>query len=144
MKQLIDQTGFVTETWPQDGVILDFDALWTGQDLPIEEPLAVRFEITAKPENLVPWFDKVSLVILPFGSSADGRGFSLARQLRHLGYRGKIRAEGHVLVDQFRAALRVGIDEVAIPADQAARNPEAQWKSVRLGPSYRDAVFAAG
>ncbi|MEM7613470.1 MAG: DUF934 domain-containing protein [Pseudomonadota bacterium] len=143
MTQVIDKTGFIADDWPQDGVTLTFDALWTGQDLPIEEALAVRFDIFADPENLAPWFDKVRMVILPFGTSADGRGFSLARQLRQLGYRGKIRAEGHLLVDQFRAALAVGIDEVAISDEQAARNPEAQWRGVAHGGGYQSRLFAA-
>jgi len=142
MTQLIDQTGFIAETFASDGVIRDFDALWTGQDLPIEEPLAVRFEITQRAENLAPWFDAVEMVILPFGTSADGRGFSLARQLRQLGYTGVIRAEGHILVDQFRAALRVGVDQIAISDDQATRNPEAQWQAVDLGKSYQSHLFA--
>lgn len=141
--QVIDRTGFVADDWPEDGVELPFDALWTGQDLPIEEPLAVRFDIFANPENLVPWFDKVQMVVLPFGASADGRGFSLARQLRQLGYTGRIRAEGHILVDQFRAALRVGIDEVVISDDQAARNPEEQWQDVSLAEGYQTRLFAA-
>ena len=143
MTQIITKDGFVADDWPAKGVILNFDAFWTGQDLPIDVPLGVRFDVSADPENLRPWFDKVSLVILPFEKSADGRGFSLARQLRQLGYTGRIRAEGHVLVDQLRAALRVGIDELAIPEEQAARNPQKQWLSVRLGEGYQMRLFAA-
>ncbi|WP_157966268.1 DUF934 domain-containing protein [Oceanibium sediminis] len=143
MTQIIDSTGFIAETWPEDGVTLDFDNLWTGQDLPIEQPLAVRFEIGMEPENLSPWFHKVAMVILPFGTSADGRGFSLARKLRQLGYTGVIRAEGHILVDQFRAALRVGIDQVAISDEQATRNPAHQWLAVNHAPGYQAALFAA-
>ncbi|MEM8788633.1 MAG: DUF934 domain-containing protein [Pseudomonadota bacterium] len=143
MTQIIDRTGFVADDWPEDGAVLDFDQFWTGQDLPIDVPLAVRFDITAEPENLRPWFDKVTMVILPFEKSADGRGFSRAQQLRNLGYGGRIRAEGHVLVDQFRAALRVGIDQIAISDEQAARMPEAQWRAVPQGLSYQDRLFAA-
>lgn len=143
MTQVIDATGFIADDWPEDGVTLDFDNLWTGQDLPIEQPLAVRFEVSMLPENLTPWFHKVAMVILPFGTSADGRGFSLARKLRQLGYKGTIRAEGHILVDQFRAALRVGIDQVAISDDQAARNPEHQWRGVPHGGGYQSKLFAA-
>lgn len=143
MTQIITKDGFTAEDWPAKGVILNFDAFWTGQDLPIDVPLGVRFDVAADPENLRPWFDKVALVILPFEKSADGRGFSLARKLRQLGYKGRIRAEGHVLVDQFRAALRVGIDEIAISDEQAGRNPEAQWRSVRLAEGYQPRLFAA-
>lgn len=143
MTQIISKDGFVADDWPATGVILTFDAFWTGQDLPIDVPLGVRFDVSADPADLRPWFDKVSLVILPFGSSADGRGFSLARQLRQLGYKGRIRADGHVLVDQFRAALRVGIDEIAISDDQAARNPEDQWRTVHHAEGYQTRLFAA-
>ena len=143
MTQIITKDGFVADDWPATGAILNFDAFWTGQDLPIDVPLGVRFDVSADPEDLRPWFDKVSLVILPFEKSADGRGFSLARQLRQLGYKGRIRAEGHVLVDQFRAALRVGIDEVAIPVEQAWRNPEEQWLAVPHGEGYQNRLFAA-
>lgn len=143
MTQIINRDGFVADTWPANGVILDFDAYWTGQDLPIDVPLGVRFEVTADPADLVPWYDKLALVVIPFGSSTDGRGFSLARQLRQLGYRGRIRAAGHILVDQFRAALRVGIDEVEISDAQAARMPERQWRAVSRREGYQSHLFAA-
>ena len=59
MTQVIDATGFVADSFPADGVIREFDALWTGQDLPIEEPLAVRFDVSMRAEDLAPWFDKL-------------------------------------------------------------------------------------
>ena len=143
MTQLVTRQGFVPETWPETGVIVSFDTLWNGQDLPIERPIGVRLEVDGDPADLVPWFDPMSMIVVPFPKSADGRAFSLARQLRQLGYSGTIRAEGHVLVDQFRAALRVGIDEVAISDDQAARNPEDQWLAVPHFDGYQTRLFAA-
>ena len=143
MTQIITKDGFTDETWPESGVILDFENFWQGQDLPIEEPVGVEFEPASDPANLIPWFDKVEMVVIPFASSADGRGFSLARQLRQLGYQGVIRAKGHVLVDQFRAALRVGIDQIEIDDDQAARNPEDQWLAVSHAEGYQSRLFAA-
>ncbi len=143
MSQLITQEGFVAETWPPEGEILSFEAFWNGWDLPEETPLGVELEVTAEPADLVPWFGRLSLIVIPFATSADGRGFSLARQLRQLGYPGRIRAKGHVLVDQFRAALRVGIDEVEISDEQAVRMPESQWLSVTLGPGYQPRLLAA-
>lgn len=143
MTQLITRDGFQDEYWPETGLLFDFDAYWLGQDLPEEEPLGLRIDVSQDVADIVPWFERLSLIVIPFETSADGRGFSQARQLRQLGYTGKIRAEGHVLVDQFRAALRVGIDEVAISDDQAARNPEAQWLAVSLPQSYQSRLFAA-
>ena len=67
-----------------------------------------------------PQLRDVPLVRIPFPKSDDGRGFSLARRLRDLGYRGRLRAHGHVISDQFRYALECGFDEVEISDDLAA------------------------
>ena len=64
---------------------------------------------------------------IDFPSSADGRGFTLARLLRLRGYRGRLRARGHVIADQYAMARRAGFDEVEISDDLAARQPQDQW-----------------
>ncbi len=140
MTQLINATGFVAEDW--DGETVSFEALWTGQDLPVDVALAVELSVDGNAGDLVPWFEQLSLVRVPFAKSGDGRGFSLASRLRLLGYRGRIRAVGHVLPDQFRAALRAGFDEVEISDDQAARMPEHQWTAVPMGEGYRGRLFS--
>jgi uncharacterized protein (DUF934 family) len=71
--------------------------------------------------------DGIELVRVHFPSFADGRGFTLARQLRLDGYQGRLRAVGHVLADQYAMARRQGFDEVEISEDLAARQPEDQW-----------------
>ncbi len=77
--------------------------------------------------DLAPHLDRVSMVRIDFPSFADGRGFTLARRLRAMGYAGRLRAAGHVLADQYAMARRSGFDEVEIDADLAARQPEDQW-----------------
>ncbi len=72
--------------------------------------------------------DGVALIRIAFPSFADGRGFTLARRLRLMGYTGRLRAGGHVIADQYAMARRSGFDEVEITADLALRQPEAQWK----------------
>lgn len=79
------------------------------------------------PEIVAPWFDRAEVIAIPFPSFADGRGFSVARQLRQLGYAGTLRATGHLIADQYAHARRVGFDEVAISGEIAARQPENQW-----------------
>lgn len=64
---------------------------------------------------------------IDFPSFADGRGFTLARLLRLRGYRGPLRAKGHVIADQYAMARRAGFDEVEIDEDLARRQPEQQW-----------------
>ena len=81
------------------------------------------------PNEVSAYFDRVSAIVIAFPSFADGRGFSLARQLRQAGYTGRLRASGHVIADQYAHARRVGFDEVEIGEELAARQPEAQWRS---------------
>jgi phosphoadenosine phosphosulfate reductase len=69
----------------------------------------------------------LSLIAVEFPAFTDGRGFTLARRLRELGYKGRLRATGKLIADQYAMARRVGIDEVEIGPDLAARQPEEQW-----------------
>ncbi len=69
------------------------------------------------------------IIRIHFASFADGRGFTLARRLRQQGYRGRLRASGHVLADQYAMARRAGFDEVEIDQTLAARQPEDQWRA---------------
>ena len=51
-----------------------------------------------------------ALIRVAFPSFADGRGFTLAKQLRAMGYdRAALRAHGHVLADQYAMARRSGL-----------------------------------
>ncbi|MDD9911357.1 MAG: DUF934 domain-containing protein [Ahrensia sp.] len=79
-----------------------------------------------------------------FPSSADGRGFSIAQALRKAGYRGHLRAFGHVLADQYPLALRSGFDDVEISDELAARQPEHQWSDAygRIQGGYLERLQA--
>lgn len=120
--------------------------LWAGVNIPeyahYNGERAVLLPVDVAPQVLIPHFDRLDLIVIPFASSADGRGFSHAALLRDLGYRGHIRARGHILVDQFRAAKRSGIDDLEITKEQAARNPQGQWQNVVWGSGYRSQLFA--
>jgi uncharacterized protein (DUF934 family) len=59
----------------------------------------------------------------------DGRGFTIGRRLRMLGYAGELRAVGPMIADQYPMARRVGFDAVEIPDEMATRQPEAQWRA---------------
>ena len=102
---------------------------WTGPIAPLAEradEAAVDLPADASPEALGA-LDGLMLVRIDFRSHADGRGFTLARLLRLRGYRGRLRARGHVIADQYAMARRAGFDEVEIDEALAARQPEAQW-----------------
>ena len=89
--------------------------------------LAVRLPSDAAARDLAPHLNRIAAIAVTFPSFHDGRGFSLARRLRGMGFAGRLRAEGHVIVDQFAHALSVGFDEVAIDPALAERQPEEQW-----------------
>ena len=67
------------------------------------------------------------MIRVDFPSFADGRGFTIARRLRLMGFTGRLRAKGHVIADQYAMARRSGFDEVEIDDALAARQPEDQW-----------------
>lgn len=101
-----------------------------------------RLEVPAdaSPAAAVPHFATAEVIRIPFRSFSDGRGFTLARELRRLGYRGRIRASGHLISDQWPLARACGIDEVEISAAQAERQPEAAWTASRRPFRYLDVL----
>lgn len=94
-------------------------------------PLGVQVANTVKAAELEPLFDRLALIAITFPSATDGRGFSLARQLRQRGFTGVLRASGPLFSDQFPQALACGFDEVEIPDANAARQPVEQWLAAR-------------
>lgn len=117
MTVIVKDTGFTQDDWT-DG----FVALGAANDA---EALDLPSDVD--PAN-VPICTRLKMVRVDFPSSADGRGFSIARALRLRGYTGRLRARGHVLADQYAMARRSGFDEVEIDADLAARQPQEQWQ----------------
>ncbi len=101
---------------------------------------AVDLAHTDAPEALIPHLAALTLIRITFPAFNDGRAFTIARRLRTLGYKGKLRALGPVIADQYAMARRVGFDEVEIPDDLAARQPEAQWK---FRANWRDHDYLA-
>lgn len=79
-----------------------------------------------QPEELVDHLHR-DLIAIDFPAMTDGRGFSLARRLREIGYTGRLRAVGRLIADQYAMARRVGFDEVLISPELAQRQPEDQW-----------------
>ena len=116
---IVTDTGFAPD---------DLEAAFVpSNDLPDGWPLLVD---VAPDADLAPLLDRlgdVTVIRVAFPSFADGRGFTIARQLRRAGFAGRLRATGHVIADQYAMARRAGFDEVEIGDDLAARQPEAQW-----------------
>lgn len=69
----------------------------------------------------------ITMITISFSSYADGRLFSLAKQLRNRGFEGILRAKGPMIADQYPFAIRCGFDEVEISDVEAKRQPSCQW-----------------
>lgn len=121
MSVIVTDNGFAAEDWHGTYVTSDQLAANDG-DAP-----GLDLAADAAVEHLAGKLDRVTLIRVTFPSFADGRGFTIARQLRLIGYRGRLRAAGHVIADQYAMARRSGFDEVEIDDDLAARQPEPQW-----------------
>lgn len=109
-----------------------------ASDLPDAGITAVDVANDADPTTLEPYFERLCIIRIPFEKFDDGRGFTLARRLRNLGYRGRIRAKGNLISDQFGFALNCGFDEIEIDKDHAERQPEKYWKARPRTETYRD------
>ena len=68
------------------------------------------------------------IVRLQVDGFADGRGFSVARQLRLLGFAGVIEVIGDLLPDQLPMAVASGIDAILIRVGHAKRCGESHWR----------------
>jgi len=89
--------------------------------------IGVAIANTVKLAELEPHLAEIDLVAIAFPSYGDGRGFSIAKQLRHAGFKGTLRASGPLIADQFAFALACGFDEIDLPDAHAARQPVEQW-----------------
>ena len=120
---LVRDTGFHEDDWSGEF------ARWSDAGSPstLTDGCALDIESTMPVEDIVPLFERIALIRIAFPSHTDGRGFSLARHLRLLGYRGRLRASGHILADHYAMIRRSGFDEVEIDPVLAERQPEEQW-----------------
>ncbi|MDB5907638.1 MAG: oxidoreductase [Massilia sp.] len=106
---------------PEGRIIVPL-AVWLAQ----RDGLAGRAEIGVwigadeRPETLKGELDKFAVVAVDFPKFTDGRGYSIAFNLRkRLAYKGELRAIGDVLRDQLFSMHRVGFDAYATRPDRS-------------------------
>lgn len=148
---LRDNSGVIENRWTRLGpeealtdapAILDLaDAEERAGELAGRAPDALGLFIAPDTERsaIKAWFDRAGLISVSFPAFTDGRGFSLGRAIRSLGYEGRLRASGPVIADQYAYLRACGFDEVEIPEALAARQPEALWKAAasRISQGYQ-------
>lgn len=134
---LLDRNGARDDVWQQveapalsniahallrwDDVQAGLPATVAGQHLGLLIPNTVRVGA------LLPLLPRLALIAITFPAYGDGRGFSIARQLRDAGFAGTLRATGPLIADQLAYALACGFDEIDLAEASAARQPVGQW-----------------
>ena len=87
------------------------------------EGKVLRLEPGEDPAALAGALDGVARIEVSFPKFADGRGFSTARLLRErYGYKGELRAVGHITRDHLPFMARVGFDAFEL---RDGEDPEA-------------------
>ncbi|MDB5543794.1 MAG: hypothetical protein JWO64_943 [Hyphomicrobiales bacterium] len=142
---LLDSAGLRADVWDfsedgsssSDNIIVGLahvDAALAGNGRGRKVGVAIANHVKAS--ALDPFLDQIELVSIAFPNHGDGRGFSIARQLRALGFKGVLRASGPLIADQFAYALACGFDEIDLPESVASRQPVAQWLAMNAAISH--------
>ena len=121
MTILVDDTGFNIDDWTTGFVNI------TELDINNCNTVAIDLASNEEPTDLAGLLDKIDLIRVNFPSVSDGRGYTIAAQLRRMGFAGRLRAYGHLIADQYTMARRSGFDEIQISDELAIRQPEPQW-----------------
>lgn len=117
----LDQTDTPDAIAIPEGKVIVPLAVWKAQRATLEQrsELAVWIASSERPEDLKDDLSRFALIAIDFPKFADGRGYSIAYNLRaRLGYSGELRAIGDVLRDQLFLMSRVGFDAYAVRADR--------------------------
>ena len=88
---------------------------------------AVELAPDANLETLKPHIETLKTVAVQFPAFVDGRGFSIGRQLRRLGFSGDLVARGQLIPEQHLFAIETGFDAVAIPTELFERQTAKAW-----------------
>ena len=88
----------------------------------------VRLENDVDLQALSMHLPRLDLILIRFPVFADGRGFSIARELRKkYGYRGSLIADGPLIPDQYTFALQCGFDGVKVDGVTFGRQSGVHW-----------------
>ncbi len=118
--RLDDQETVENIVVPEGKVIVPLK-VWLAQrdQLQLRDDIGVWFASDERPEDLKEDLQRFSLIAVDFPKFSDGRGYSIAFNLRaRLGYSGELRAIGDVLRDQLFYMRRVGFDAFAPRPDR--------------------------
>ena len=104
----------------------------------------LAFDGDDAPEEVLKKLEQVQRIVISFACSHDGRGFSLARQIREAGFKGHLRARGDLVTDQWRHLKQTGFDSVMLTQAQIEKMPLSAWREVQAInlPDYQRRITA--
>ena len=137
---IITNKGFSSDDWMSRSVIEPANILSGNIGEEQLKKCQLKLGNDFQVETLKSFLPYLNAISIGFPSERDGRGFSLARRLRQLGYLGILRATGHVMVDHYRHATQSGFNQIAISPKLANRMPEPYWQQQidNFTPSYQE------
>ena len=148
---LLKNNAFVADVWthvgvegdlPEGGnVCIPFSRLKNEWDNFAKFPgqLGAVLSNTDHADDVAHFLPHLALVILPFPAFVDGRAYSIARQIRQLGYRGELRATGNVLPDQYQFMAQVGFNTFEV----SERFPLPLWQAAakQMSLAYQRGLY---
>jgi uncharacterized protein (DUF934 family) len=145
---LLDRNGTQTDVWTRETGAMDHPRLLPW-DLFIaalpnnlaSTPAGVELPNSFDPGKVKPHFGQLALIAITFPGFSDGRGFTLAKRLRRLGFTGTLRGVGPLIPDEFAYAIACGFDQVELPETSARRQKPEQWIAAL---SARSSVYQRG
>ncbi|MEY3233495.1 MAG: hypothetical protein RL230_766 [Pseudomonadota bacterium] len=87
---IVTDSGFAAEDWQGGFVPL--------AEIAASEARGIDLVNTDDPARLSNRLAEIAMIRITFPAFSDGRGFTLARRLRVMGYAGRLRAQGNVAV----------------------------------------------
>ena len=120
----------------KEGVVLDNPASYIALDEWLENPQSnggVLLRSDQSPDLIADKLEQFPVIAIEFPVFSDGRGFSYARQLREeYGYKGEIRAVGHLIRDQYLFLHRCGFDSIEVSDESAVEDWQTAMNEITL------------
>jgi len=140
MRQILWQRELRADPWRYPGedgegpLVQTLAELLAGGDADAAgSAVGVRLGPTDDVALLAPLVARLALVVIEFGTSGDGRGYSQAQLLRQrLGYQGELRAGGAIGRDHLFLLARCGFDAFDFAPGEDARAALAHLESYRV------------
>ncbi len=136
---LEDEAPLAPGVWP----IVSLDRWQAERETLMEAgvPIGLRLRSDQSPRLVAEEVEHFTVIALEFPKFTDGRPYSSARLLRErYGFKGELRAVGHVLRDQALFLVRCGFDAFEVTADLS---PDA-WRAALARITVRYQAAADG